>query len=233
MGDKNFPDGDDFKEFSEQMQQQMENAERLGLEDFSRTFTMGKMKTQGIGFFYPALVDEDDNTKPNDRNGKYHMVADDVIDTMKWVERHLWQNRMRDFATGVMMFAANMLHEMARGDHEELLIQAKALYKKEFPDKEPNDFELAAQTLYNILEMLNENPKAVSKIYRQVLMHEEPELITIGDPRTVSSIIQGGYTSDTISKEEVLKGMKQKISDKDIEKFLSEVMGDTPKNEEE
>jgi len=45
----------------------------------------------------------------------------------------------------------------------------------------------------------------------------------------VSSIIQGGYTSDTISKEEVLEGMKQKVTDKDIEKFLNEVM----KEEEE
>ena len=73
---------------------------------------------------------------------------------------------------------------MGDGQHEDLVSQAKEQYKKAFPDKEPNDFDLAAQTLFDVLEMLNQNPRAVTKIYQQVLRHEEPELLVIGDNRT-------------------------------------------------
>ena len=71
------------------------------------------------------------------------------------------------------------------------------------------------------------------KMYEQVINHEEPELITIGDIRTVSSIIQGGYTSDTITKEEALEGMSGKVTDKDIAKFLQEITKNNKKEEEE
>ena len=58
------------------------------------------------------------NTKPSRRNDRYHVASADLIETMKWVTKHLWQNRMKDFATGVMLFASNMIAEMSDGQHK-------------------------------------------------------------------------------------------------------------------
>jgi len=235
MSDKfEMPSEDKYNEFAEQMTEKIENAERLGLKDFSKLTALTQLEMQGIGMFYPAEVDEDGNTKPSRRNGKYHIASSDVIETMKWVEKHLWQNRMKDFATGVMLFASNMIAEMSEGEHSEVLMQSKQLFKAEFPnDKEPSDFMLASYVVQLVLEMILENEKAFGKMYKQVTtIHEEPELITIGDIRTVSAIVSGGYTSDTISKEEVLEGIKSKVTDKDIEKFLKEVSENAESEEE-
>ena len=48
----------------------------------------------------------------------------------------------------------------------------------------------------------------------------------------MSAIVNGGYTSDTISKEEVLEGIKSKVTDKDIERFLKEVSKNSESEEE-
>ena len=68
------------------------------------------------------------------------------------------------------------------------------------------------------------------KAVRTSTIHEEPELITIGDIRTVSAIY--GYTSDTITKE-ALDGMGNTVTDKDIEKFLQQISKNNKKEEEE
>ena len=68
----------------------------------------------------------------------------------------------------------------------------------------------------------DKNKAPFQKMYEQVLNHEEPELITIGDIRTVSSSYRC-YTSDTITKEEALDGMSNTVTDKDIEKFLQQI----------
>ena len=229
MGNKDdftMPSGDQYDEFKEGMEKLVNRAQELGLEDFTHKLALSSMKVQGIGMFYPGLVDENDNTEPSPKNGKYHLPANDVVKAMQWVEEHLWQNRMKDFATGVIMFAANLLMEMSSGEHTSLKADAISAYKEEHPNEKPDDFAIASYTIVTCLELIMTNQSAFRKMYEQVVEHEEPELITIGDPRTVSSIIQGGYTSDTISKEEVLEGMKQKVTDKDIEKFLNEVMKD-------
>ena len=227
------PSEDKYNEFAEQMVQKIENAERLGLKDFSKITALTQLEMQGIGMFYPAEVDEDGNTKPSRRNGKYHIASSDTLETMKWVEKHLWQNRMKDFATGVMLFASNMIAEMSEGEHSEVLKQSKQLFSAEFPnDKEPSDFMLASYVIQLVLEMILENEKAFGKMYEQVTIHEEPELVTIGDIRTVSAIIAGGYTSDTITKEEAIESMGKKVTDKDIEKFLQEISKNAKSEEE-
>jgi len=135
-----------------------------------------------------------------------------------------------------VLFAANMLVEIGDGQHKELVAKSLDNFKKEFPDEaEPNDFVQASYILLSILEMLldDKNKAPFQKMYEQVLNHEEPELITIGDIRTVSSIIQGGYTSDTITKEEALDGMSNTVTDKDIEKFLQQITKNNKKQEEE
>jgi len=235
MSDKfEMPSEDKYNEFAEQMVEKIENAERLGLKDFSKLTALTQLEMQGIGMFYPAEVDEDGNTKPSRRNGKYHIASSDTIETMKWVEKHLWQNRMKDFATGVMLFASNMIAEMSEGEHNEVLMQSKQLFKAEFPnDKEPSDFMLASYVIQLVLEMILENEKAFGKMYKQVTtVHEEPELITIGDIRTVSAIVQGGYTSDTVTKEEAIESLQKTVTDKDIEKFLKEVTENEESEEE-
>lgn len=234
MSDKfEMPSEDKYNEFAEQMVQKIENAERLGLKDFSKLTALTQLEMQGIGMFYPAEVDEDGNTKPSRRNGKYHIASSDTIETMKWVEKHLWQNRMKDFATGVMLFASNMIAEMSEGEHSDVLIRSKELFKAEFPnDKEPSDFMLASYVIQLVLEMILENEKAFGKMYEQVTLHEEPELVAIGDIRTVSAIIAGGYTSDTITKEEAIDSMGKKVTDKDIERFLQEVSKNAESEEE-
>ena len=234
MSDKfEMPSEDKYSEFAEQMSEKMEHARRLGLKDFSNLTALTDLEMQGIAIYYPADVDEDGNTRPNIRNGKYHIASSDAIETMKWVEKHLWQNRMKDLATGVMMFASEMILEMAEGEHNEVLQQSKAMYKAEFPDKEePSDIVICSYVVKLVLEMILENKKAFGKLYQQVLVHEEPELLTIGDIRTVSAIVNGGYTSDTISKEEVLEGIKSKVTDKDIERFLKEVSKNAESEEE-
>jgi hypothetical protein len=227
------PSEDKYNEFAEQMVEKVENAERLGLKDFSKLTALTQLEMQGIGMFYPAEVDEDGNTKPSRRNGKYHIASSDTIETMKWVEKHLWQNRMKDFATGVMLFASNMIAEMSEGEHSDVLMQSKKLFKQEFPnDKEPSDFMLASYVITLVLEMILENEKAFGKMYEQVTLHEETELVTIGDIRTVSAIIAGGYTSDTITKEEAIDSMGKKVTDKDIEKFLQEISKNAKSEEE-
>ena len=234
MSDKfEMPSEDKYNEFAEQMVQKIENAERLGLKDFSKLTALTQLEMQGIGMFYPAEVDEDGNTKPSRRNGKYHIASSDTIETMKWVEKHLWQNRMKDFATGVMLFASNMIAEMSEGEHSDVLIRSKELFKAEFPnDKEPSDFMLASYVIQLVLEMILENEKAFGKMYEQVTLHEEPELVAIGDIRTVSAIIAGGYTSDTITKEEAIDSMGKKVTDKDIERFLQEISKNAESEEE-
>lgn len=234
MSDKfEMPSEDKYNEFAEQMQEKVEHAERLGLKDFSKLTALTQLEMQGIGMFYPAEIDEDGNTKANSRNGKYHIASSDVIETMKWVEKHLWQNRMKDYATGVMLFASNMIAEMSEGEHNEVLKQSKELFKAEFPDdKEPSDFMLASYVVQLVLEMILENEKAFGKMYEQVTIHEETELITIGDIRTVSAIVQGGYTSDTVTKEEALESLQKKVTDKDIEKFLQEISKNAKSEEE-
>jgi hypothetical protein len=227
------PSEDKYNEFAEQMVEKIENAERLGLKDFSKLTALTQLEMQGIGMFYPAEVDEDGNTKPSRRNGKYHIASSDTIETMKWVEKHLWQNRMKDFAAGVMLFASNMIAEMSEGEHSDVLMQSKKLFKQEFPnDKEPSDFMLASYVITLVLEMILENEKAFGKMYEQVTLHEETELVTIGDIRTVSAIIAGGYTSDTITKEEAIDSMGKKVTDKDIEKFLQEISKNAKSEEE-
>lgn len=234
MSDKfEMPSEDKYNEFAEQMVQKVENAERLGLKDFSKLTALTQLEMQGIGMFYPAEVDEDGNTKPSRRNGKYHIASSDTIETMKWVEKHLWQNRMKDFATGVMLFASNMIAEMSEGEHSDVLKRSKQLFKAEFPnDKEPSDFMLASYVVQLVLEMILENEKAFAKMYEQVTLHEETELVTIGDIRTVSAIIAGGYTSDTITKEEAIESMGKKVTDKDIERFLQEISKNAESEEE-
>lgn len=227
------PSEDKYNEFAEQMVEKVENAERLGLKDFSKLTALTQLEMQGIGMFYPAEVDEDGNTKPSKRNGKYHIASSDTIETMKWVEKHLWQNRMKDFAAGVMLFASNMIAEMSEGEHNEVLMQSKQLFKEEFPnDKEPSDFMLASYVIQLVLEMILGNEKAFGKMYEQVTLHEETELVTIGDIRTVSAIIAGGYTSDTITKEEAIESMGKKVTDKDIERFLQELSKNAESEEE-
>ena len=227
------PSEDKYNEFAEQMVEKIENAERLGLKDFSKLTALTQLEMQGIGMFYPAEVDEDGNTKPSRRNGKYHIASSDTLETMKWVEKHLWQNRMKDFATGVMLFASNMIAEMSEGEHSDVLMQSKKLFKAEFPnDKEPSDFMLASYVIQLVLEMILENEKAFARMYEQVTIHEETELVTIGDIRTVSAIIAGGYTSDTITKEEAIDSMSKKVTDKDIEKFLQEISKNAKSEEE-
>ena len=230
------PDYDKYSEFTEEMGKKMEDAERLGLKDFSKVTALSGFTMQGIGMFYPAHVNENDETEPNTRNDRYHVASADLIETMQWVTKHLWQNRMKDFATGTVLFAANMLVEIGDGQHKELVAKSLDNFKKEFPDEaEPNDFVQASYILLSILEMLldDKNKAPFQKMYEQVLNHEEPELITIGDIRTVSSIIQGGYTSDTITKEEALDGMSNTVTDKDIEKFLQQITKNNKKQEEE
>ena len=140
---------------------------------------------------------------------------------------------MKDFATGVMLFASNMIAEMSEGEHSDVLIRSKELFKAEFPnDKEPSDFMLASYVIQLVLEMILENEKAFGKMYEQVTLHEEPELVAIGDIRTVSAIIAGGYTSDTITKEEAIDSMTKKVTDKDIERFLQEVSKNAESEEE-
>jgi hypothetical protein len=223
------PDKEHYERFANELRDKLAEMKSLGLEDFSHLVTQGGVTISGIGLYYPAEVNDEGLTERNSKNGRYHMPTADSIEGMQWVTKHLWQNRMKDFALGCMMFAIKMLDEIIEGETDDTMIRES--FAKDNPNVEnPTQYQLAQQLMQDVIALIFKSEKAFFAMYKQVLEHEEPELVVIGDPRTVSNIVSGGYTSEALNKEEVLRDMNKPITDTDIEKFLSEVM---KKDEEE
>lgn len=234
---KDFPSPDEYEDFAKEIKTQMEQAEAMGLKDFSKLTVLNKLTTQGVAMYYPAVEDEETgDIVPNHMNGKYHIASMDTIDTITWIEKAIWQERIKDFTVGTVMFIMKELREankkIIEGNRSEMIDMAIASIKEaNKTDDEPTMLEVAEWVCGNVLNFILEDKSAFTRLYKQVLIHTEPSLIAVGDIRGIASIIEGGYTNGVTKEEAVDMMNNSKLNDKDIENFFKEVL--SKKEEEE
>ena len=228
---------DDYEQFARMMDAKMKKAEEWGLESISNGLAMTELDLFGVGIFYDPDKDEDGKAVGNSDNRRFHVGAQDTIGAMKFIEDYIWQRRMKDFAFGVTAFMSQVIKDVrdkrTPADNQ-ILEHVTHLMEDEGIDS-GDTYEVCLFIMQVVMSMMMSDSKTFSMMYKQVVEHEEPQMIALGYPQSIASIIEGYKDADPTDMRHP-SNMDMSLTDEDIQNFLKEVMPNkknNKKNEEE
>lgn len=228
---------DEYEQFARMMDAKMKKAEEHGLESIAKAVAMTELDLFGAAIFYDPDIDDDGKATPNENNQRFHVGAQDTIGAMKFIEDYIWQRRMKDFAFGVTAFMSQVIKDVrdkrTPADNQ-ILEHVSHLMEDEGIDS-GNTYEVCLFIMQVVMSMMMQDGKTFSMMYKQVVEHEEPQMIALGYPQSIASIIEGYSTRDPKDMRHP-SNMDMSLTDEDIQNFLKEVMpnkNDKKKNEEE
>lgn len=228
---------EEYEQFARMMDAKMKKAEEHGLESIANGLSMTEIDLFGVGIFYDPDKDEDGNAVGNEDNRRFHVGAQDTIGAMQFVEAYIWQRRMKDFAFGVTAFMQQVIKDVrdkrTPADNQ-ILEHVSHLMEDEGIDS-MDTYEVCLFIMQVVMSMMMQDGKTFSMMYKQVVEHEEPQMIALGYPQSIASIIEGYQNADPTDMRHP-SNMDMSLTDEDIQNFLREVMPnkkDNKKNEEE
>jgi len=228
---------DEYEKFARIMDAKMKKAEEHGLESIANGLSMTELDLFGVGIFYDPDKDDDGKAVGNKNNRRFHVGASDTIGAMKFIEDYIWQRRMKDFAFGVTAFMQQVIKDVRdkrTATDNQILEHVLHLMEHEGIDSS-NQYEVCLFIMEIIIGMMMQDGKTFSMMYKQVVEHEEPQMIALGYPQSIASIIEGYNEADPTDMRHP-SNMDMSLTDEDIQNFLREVMPnkkDNKKNEEE
>jgi len=228
---------DEYERFARMMDAKMRKAEEHGLESIANGVAMTELDLFGVGIWYDPNRDEDGKAVGNTDNRRFHVGAQDTIGAMKFIEDFIWQRRMKDFAFGVTAFMSQVIKDVRdkRTPTDNQILEYVIHNMEQEGIDSGNTYEVCLFIMNVIMSMMMQDGKTFSMMYKQVVEHEEPQMIALGYPQSIASIIEGYKDADPTDIRHP-SNMDMSLTDEDIQNFLKEVMpnkNDKKKNEEE
>jgi len=228
---------DEYERFARMMDAKMRKAEEHGLESIANGVAMTELDLFGVGIWYDPDKDEDGKAVENTDNRRFHVGAQDTIGAMKFIEDFIWQRRMKDFAFGVTAFMSQVIKDVRdkRTPTDNQILEHVINTMEQEGINSGNTYEVCLFIMNVVMSMMMQDGKTFSMMYKQVVEHEEPQMIALGYPQSIASIIEGYKDADPTDIRHP-SNMDMSLTDEDIQNFLKEVMpnkNDKKKNEEE